>query len=154
MRDQVFCLDGPRQYDTYTNFHEDQLWNSCDIKEFASLIWEGSVGIHNERDHLGHSNILSSLLQYFQRLKYWYYWQFLGHDMHTKFQDLHRRSSNINVSLHQLQRLQCWYYRWEEIKKWAIEIGSVDMTYIQSFITTGSSTKTLLGRYTHSTVIW
>jgi hypothetical protein len=36
------------------------------------------------------------------------------------------------------ERIQCWYYRWEESVKYAIKIGLGGMIYIPIFIKIGS----------------
>jgi hypothetical protein len=44
----------------------------------------------------------------------------------------------------QFERLQCWYYWWEEFLNYAIEMTSDDMIYIPSVMTIGSGIRVVL----------
>jgi hypothetical protein len=53
----------------------------------------------------------------------------------------------MKVFPQQLERLLCWYYRQEGLKKYTTELESVAIVQIPSFIQIGSGIQKLLGGY-------
>jgi hypothetical protein len=65
--------------------------------------------------------------------------------MHTKFhEDWFERSGNIKVTSQKFEKLQCWYYWWQGFIMYAAEMPSRGITFLPSFMKTGTGVQAIL----------